>query len=48
MSVAVPLILAAVLLVLMRSFILRRRRIRRGLPVRGPWRLPRLGRRRRS
>jgi hypothetical protein len=37
-SIAVPLVLAAVLL--LRRFILRRRRMQRGLPVRGPWHFP--------
>jgi len=41
MTFAVPLLLAVLLLVLMRSFILRRRRIRRGLRVSGPRRRPR-------
>ncbi|TFD82201.1 hypothetical protein [Cryobacterium fucosi] len=39
-SVAVPLVLAALLILLLRRFILRRRRIHRGLPVSGPWQLP--------
>lgn len=39
-SVTVPLVLAAVLILLLRRFILRRRRVLRGLPVSGPWHLP--------
>ncbi|TFD34356.1 hypothetical protein E3T40_10770 [Cryobacterium sp. TMT1-19] len=41
MTFTVPLILAGLLLLLLRHFILRRRRMRRGLPVRGPWHIPR-------
>ncbi|MEO6199524.1 MAG: hypothetical protein ABIX44_00005 [Cryobacterium sp.] len=41
MTPVVLLILAALLLVLVRSFILRRRKMLKGLPVRGPWRWPR-------
>jgi len=48
MSVVVLLVLAAVMLVLLRASILRRRRLARGLPVRGPWRLPRWLRRGRA
>ncbi|MBG6057645.1 hypothetical protein RCH16_000833 [Cryobacterium sp. MP_M5] len=40
MSVAVPLLLAGLLILLLRRFILRRRRVLRGLPVSGPWHLP--------
>jgi hypothetical protein len=40
-SIAVLLVLAALLLVLLRRFILRERRMQRGLPVGGPWRFPR-------
>ncbi|WP_166785643.1 MULTISPECIES: hypothetical protein [Cryobacterium] len=40
MTFAVPLLLAALLLFLLRTLILRRRRMLRGLPVRGPWHFP--------
>ncbi|WP_206750568.1 hypothetical protein [Cryobacterium sp. TMT3-29-2] len=40
MMFTVPLILATLLLLLLRHFVLRRRRMRRGLPVRGPWHIP--------
>jgi hypothetical protein len=47
MTMVVPLVLAVLLLVLLRRFILRRRRIRLRLPVSGPWHLPAWLRRRR-
>ncbi|TFD11852.1 hypothetical protein E3T35_08680 [Cryobacterium sp. TMT1-2-2] len=40
MSIGILLVLAALYLVLMRRFILRRRRIAAGLPVSGPWHFP--------
>ncbi|TFB85758.1 hypothetical protein, partial [Cryobacterium luteum] len=40
MSIGILLVLAALYLVLMRRFILRRRRIKQGLPVSGPWHFP--------
>ncbi len=40
MSIIILLVLVALYLVLMRRFLLRRRRIARGLPVSGPWHLP--------
>jgi len=39
-SLLVLLFLAVLMLVLMRSFVRRRRRQHQGLPVRGPWRIP--------
>ncbi|WP_022886422.1 hypothetical protein [Glaciibacter superstes] len=41
MTILAPLILAGVLIVLLRAAIIRQRRIRLGLPVRGPWHFPR-------
>ena len=40
MSLLVLLFLAGLMLVLIRSFIRRRRRQHQGLPVHGPWRIP--------
>jgi hypothetical protein len=40
MSIGTLLVLAALYLVLLRRFILRRRRIAQGLPVSGPWHWP--------
>ncbi|WP_105036460.1 hypothetical protein [Cryobacterium aureum] len=40
MSIGILLVLAALYLVLMRRFIIRRRRIAQGLPVSGPWHFP--------
>ncbi|TFD73505.1 hypothetical protein [Cryobacterium gelidum] len=40
MSIGILLVLAALYLVLIRRFILRRRRIAQGLPVSDPWHFP--------
>ncbi|WP_146071768.1 MULTISPECIES: hypothetical protein [unclassified Cryobacterium] len=40
MSIGVLLVLAALYLLLMRRFVLRRRRIAQGLSVSGPWHFP--------
>lgn len=40
MSIGILLVLAALYLVLLRRFILRRRRIAQGLPVSDPWHWP--------
>ncbi|HYI34533.1 MAG TPA: hypothetical protein VEX88_13820 [Glaciibacter sp.] len=40
MSIAVLLVLAAIMIILLRRMVLRGRRQRRGLPVSGPWTLP--------
>ncbi|MDJ0378652.1 hypothetical protein [Cryobacterium sp. PH31-L1] len=40
MSIGILLVLAALYLVLLRRFIMRRRRIAQGLPVSGPWHWP--------
>ena len=41
MSIAVLLVLAALMIILLRRMVLRSRRVHRGLPVSGPWTLPR-------
>ncbi|WP_146069354.1 hypothetical protein [Cryobacterium sp. Y11] len=40
MSIGILLVLAALYLLFLRRFILRRRRIAQGLPVSGPWHFP--------